>query len=102
MAAAVLSIGLRPCTGAVIVLVFAIAQGLPAAGILSSYAMGLGTAVTVSVLALAAVGAKGLAMRLSGPESRLAARVHTGIEALGALLVFALGAILLAAALSTA
>lgn len=102
MAAAVLSIGLRPCTGAVIVLVFAIAQGLPAAGILSAYAMGLGTAVTVSVLALAAVGAKGLAIRLSGPESLLAARIHTGIEAVAALMVLLLGALLLGAALSAA
>lgn len=102
MAAAVLSIGLRPCTGAVIVLVFAIAQGLPAAGILSAYAMGLGTAVTVSALALAAVGAKGLAIRLSGAESALAGRVHAGIEATAALMVLLLGALLLGAALTTA
>ncbi|WP_453972359.1 nickel/cobalt transporter [Amorphus sp. MBR-141] len=102
MAAAVLSIGLRPCTGAVIVLVFALAQGLPMAGILSAYAMGLGTAVTVSVLALAAVGAKGLAVRLSGPDSRLAARVHAGIEAGAAVMVLVLGALLLGATLSMA
>jgi len=100
MAAAVFSIGLRPCSGAVIVLVFAMAQGLPAAGILSAYAMGLGTAITVSALALAAVGAKGLAVRLAGPDSRLAGRVHATIEGGGALLVLVLGAILLAAALS--
>lgn len=102
MAAAVLSIGLRPCTGAVIVLVFALAQELPMAGILSAYAMGLGTAVTVSALALAAVGAKGLAIRLSGPESRLATRVHAGIEAVAALMVLLLGALLLGATLSMA
>ncbi|WP_453961531.1 nickel/cobalt transporter [Amorphus suaedae] len=102
MVAAVLSIGLRPCTGAVIVLVFALAQELPMAGIVSAYAMGLGTAVTVSVLALAAVGAKGLAIRLSGPDSRLAARVHAGIEGVAAVMVLALGALLLGATLSAA
>lgn len=101
IAAAVLSIGLRPCTGAVIVLVFALAQGLPAAGVVSAYVMGLGTAVTVSTLALLAVGAKGLAVRLSGSGSALAGRVHAGFEAAGALLVFVLGLLLLGASIAS-
>ncbi|MEW5424641.1 nickel/cobalt transporter [Amorphus sp. 3PC139-8] len=101
IAAAILSIGLRPCTGAVIVLVFALAQGLPAAGIVSAYVMGIGTAVTVSTLALLAVGAKGLAVRLSGTGSALAERVHAGFEAAGAMLVFALGLLLLGASLAS-
>lgn len=102
MAAAVISVGLRPCTGAVIVLVFALAQDLPLAGIISAYAMGLGTAVTVSALALAAVGAKGLALRMSGADSAFAARLHVGLEAAGALAVFLIGLTLLTATLATA
>ncbi len=58
--------------------------------------------VGVSALAWAAVGAKGLAIRLSGPESRLAARVHAGIEAGAAVMVLVLGGLLLGASLSMA
>ncbi len=44
---AVVAVGLRPCSGAIIVLVFALAQGLFWAGIASTFVMGLGTAITV-------------------------------------------------------
>ena len=44
---AILAVGLRPCSGAILVLVFALAQGLFWAGIAATFAMGLGTAITV-------------------------------------------------------
>lgn len=56
----VLAVGLRPCSGALVVLVFALSQGLLAAGIASVLLMGLGTAITVAALATLAVTAKGL------------------------------------------
>ena len=40
---AILAVGLRPCSGALIVLVFSLSQGFFAAGIASALAMGLGT-----------------------------------------------------------
>ncbi|WP_417678614.1 DUF1007 family protein [Roseibium sp.] len=98
-ASIVLAVGLRPCTGALIVLVFALSQGLIAAGIASTLVMALGTGITVSVLAGLAVGAKGIAVRLSGDGSRLAHVVHRSIEIGGALLVFFLGVTLLIATL---
>ena len=60
------AVGIRPCTGAILVLVFAIGQGLLWAGVLSTFAMALGTAITVSVLAASAVGFRELAARLAG------------------------------------
>ena len=60
------AVGVRPCTGAILVLVFAIGQGLLWAGVLSTFAMALGTAITVSVLAASAVGFRELAARLAG------------------------------------
>jgi ABC-type nickel/cobalt efflux system permease component RcnA len=60
------AVGVRPCTGAILVLVFAIGQGLLWAGVLSTFAMALGTAITVSVLAASAVGIRELAARLAG------------------------------------
>ena len=95
---AVLAVGLRPCSGALIVLTFALLNGLYLGGILSVFAMSIGTAITVSVLACLAVGAKDVAIRYSGSGS--AVRVTNGIEIFGALCVFVIGALLLTAALS--
>lgn len=95
---AVLAVGLRPCSGALIVLTFAFLNGLYAAGIASVFAMAAGTGITVAALASLAVGAKSLALRLSGAD-RASERVHRIIEITGAGLVFLLGATLLAASL---
>ena len=65
-AAAVLSVGIRPCSGALVVLVFALAQGIFWAGVASTFLMALGTAITVAALAALAVGAKDIARRLHG------------------------------------
>jgi nickel/cobalt exporter len=95
--AVVLAVGLRPCSGALIVLVFALSQGLLPAGIAAVFLMGLGTAITVAVLASLAVGAKGLAGRLAGVDSPLAATVLWWLELVAAIAVFAFGVILLLA-----
>jgi nickel/cobalt exporter len=62
---AVIAVGLRPCSGAIIVLVFALAQGLFWVGVASTFAMGLGTAITVAAIATLAVGARGFAGRIA-------------------------------------
>jgi len=62
---AVIAVGLRPCSGAIIVLVFALAQGLYWIGIASTFVMGLGTAITVGTIATMAVGARGFAGRIA-------------------------------------
>ena len=92
----ILAVGLRPCTGALVVLVFAISQGLALAGVAATFAMALGTGLTVSVLATLAVGAKGVALKLTGAGS--AVLVHRIVEGAGALLVVVLGATLFLAA----
>jgi nickel/cobalt exporter len=61
---AIVAVGTRPCSGAIIVLVFALAQGLFWAGIISTFVMGFGTAITVATIATLAVGAKALAKRV--------------------------------------
>ncbi|MGL4489487.1 MAG: nickel/cobalt transporter [Rhizobiaceae bacterium] len=95
---AVLAVGLRPCTGALIVLTFALLNGLYVGGILSVLAMALGTAITVSALATLAVSAKNLALKYSSATS--SDRLLRGIEIGGAALVFAMGLSLLGASLS--
>jgi ABC-type nickel/cobalt efflux system permease component RcnA len=97
--AVVLAVGLRPCSGALIVLVFALSQDLLPAGIAAVFLMGLGTFITVAILASLAVGAKGLAGRLAGVDTPLAASVLWWLELLAAIGVFAFGVILLLASI---
>jgi nickel/cobalt exporter len=88
------AVGIRPCTGAILVLVFAIGQGLWWAGVFSTLAMALGTAITVSALATMAVGSRELAKRLagSGGSSKWVDRVQVAAGVGGASLVLVLGA----------
>jgi len=95
---AIIAVGLRPCSGALIVLSFALLNGLYLGGVLSVFAMSIGTAITVSVLATLAVTAKDLAVRYASSGSS-AMRISNGIEISGALLVLVLGTVLLAASL---
>ena len=98
--AAIVSVGLRPCSGALIVLVFALSQGIFWAGIASTFIMAIGTAITVASLAGIAVGAKWLARRLvRGNESPLAGRVMLCLELAAALVITASGAVLFIGAL---
>ena len=94
------SVGIRPCTGAILILIFALSQGMLWAGVLGTFAMALGTAITVSILAAMAVGSRNWAERASGPGSVWAGRVQTGAGILGAALVFGLGTAFFVASLS--
>ena len=87
--------GLRPCSGAILVLVFALAQGLFWAGVVSTFLMGLGTAITVAVIATIAVGAKSLAKRFAGSGPGYGMLALRGIEVGAAFLVLAFGVLLL-------
>ena len=95
---AILAVGLRPCSGALIVLTFALLNGLYVGGVLSVLAMALGTAITVSTLATIAVTAKNTALRLS--KATTADRIGRMIEIGGAAMVLILGLMLLGASLS--
>jgi ABC-type nickel/cobalt efflux system permease component RcnA len=93
---AVMAVGLRPCSGAILVLVFALAQGLFWAGVAATFAMGIGTAITVAVIAILAVSAKGVARRLSGARPGAGILTMRGIEfgAAALVLLFGLGLLL--------
>lgn len=93
--AAVVAVGLRPCSGAIIVLVFALAQGLFWIGVASTFAMGLGTAITVAGIATLAVGARGLAGRLAKAKPGAGMLLLRGLETGAAVVIVAFGALLL-------
>ncbi len=95
MAGVVLAAGLRPCAGALVILVFAASQGLLWAGIAATFAMALGTALTTGALASLAVFFKFAALRLAGGSSLRGARLVAGLELLAAAFVAVLGVTLL-------
>jgi ABC-type nickel/cobalt efflux system permease component RcnA len=90
---AIFAVGMRPCSGAILVLVFSLAQGLFWAGIAATFVMGLGTAITVATIAVVAVSAKGLARRISAASEGSGTLIMRGIEfgAAGLVLLFGLG-----------
>jgi nickel/cobalt transporter (NicO) family protein len=98
---AIIAVGLRPCSGAILVLVFALAQGLFWAGVASTFVMGLGTAITVAAIATLAVGAKAAAKRFAAERAGYGSLVLRGLETGAALMVMLLGLLLLAGYLAS-
>jgi nickel/cobalt exporter len=92
---AIVAVGLRPCSGAILVLVFALAQGLFWAGVVATFVMGLGTAITVAAIATIAVGAKAWARRFADTQSGYGMLAMRGIEVGAAVVIIAFGALLL-------
>jgi ABC-type nickel/cobalt efflux system permease component RcnA len=95
MAGVAIAAGIRPCAGALIVLVFALSQGLFAAGIAATFAMALGTALTTGAIAALAVFFKAMALRFAGGRGASGAIAIAVLELLAAAFVLVLGASLL-------
>jgi len=93
---AIVAVGLRPCSGAIIVLVFALAQGLFWAGVAATFVMGLGTAITVAAIATIAVGFRSAAKHMASTRSGYGMLAMRGIEVGAAVVVLAFGTLLLA------
>jgi nickel/cobalt exporter len=93
---AIVAVGLRPCSGAIIVLVFALAQGLFWAGVAATFVMGLGTAITVAFIATLAVGFRSAAKQIAVSRSGYGMLALRGVEVGAAVVVLAFGSLLLA------
>jgi nickel/cobalt exporter len=92
---AIVAVGLRPCSGAILVLVFALAQGLFWAGVAATFVMGIGTAITVAAIASIAVGARAWAQHLADARSGYGMLAMRGVEVGAAVVIIAFGALLL-------
>jgi nickel/cobalt exporter len=93
---AIFAVGLRPCSGAILVLVFALAQGIFWAGIAATFVMGIGTAITVAAIATLTVSATGLAARIAATRTGYGSVALRGIEVAAAAVVLLFGIALLA------
>jgi len=77
------------CSGAILVLVFALAQGLMWAGIAAVFVMGLGTAIAVATIATLVVSARSVAEKVASARSRGGTLWLSALEvAAGALVLF--------------
>ncbi|WP_374545084.1 nickel/cobalt transporter [Rhodoblastus sp.] len=94
--ATVVVAGSRPCSGALLVLVFAAAQRVFLIGVYAVFAMAAGTALTTAALAASAVLAKGAAAKMLGAGQRRAEIFGRVLEVAAACVVLGLGASLLA------
>jgi nickel/cobalt exporter len=92
---AIVAVGLRPCSGAILVLVFTLAQGLFWAGVGATFVMGLGTAIMVAAIAVVSVLATKWADRLASTRGAYGILFMRGIEVAAALFITAFGVLLL-------
>jgi len=87
--------GFIPCSGAILILVFALTNGIVWSGIAMTLAIAVGMAITLSVMGVASILVRRqIVLRM--PESAVASRAFTLI---GPILVTAIGAVLLCGAL---
>lgn len=93
---AIVAVGLRPCSGAIIVLVFALAQGIFWIGVASTFAMGVGTALTVTAIATLAVAARRFAGRLATAKPGIGMILLRALETAAAGVIILFGVALLA------
>jgi nickel/cobalt transporter (NicO) family protein len=89
-----LAVGIRPCTGAILALLFANAVGVYWAGIAATFIMSIGTALTVSAIAIIAVFSKAKAMSMLGGRQNWLNWAAFGLRLGGGLLIAFLGATL--------
>ncbi len=99
--AIILAVGIRPCTGALLVLILAFVLGHWAGGLAAVLAMSFGTGITVSLLA---IGARGIRFPLMKIMDEMG--VHVGyfgryVSLLGGIVIAVIGLLLLVDTLMT-
>lgn len=93
--------GIRPCSGAIILLVFALSKGLYLAGAASVAVMALGTAIGTSAFALLALKAKALSLHLIAGRGEIVTKLVLAAELLAGMALVALGLLLFTGAMAT-
>ncbi len=102
MIAIIASIGIRPCTGAVLLLFLACMMGVVWPGIFAIFTMALGTALTTSIIAVITVKSKNVALgfiKSSEPKLQLA---HGLLSITGGLIVIVMCASFMMGAVNNA
>jgi nickel/cobalt transporter (NicO) family protein len=88
------AVGIRPCTGSILVLILANALGIYWAGVASTLVMAIGTFLTVSSIAAIAVFSKKLATRLAARDDKWLGWLAFTLRLGGGLAIACLGGLL--------
>ena len=91
--------GVRPCTGSILVLLFAVANGVFLLGIIASFMMAAGVAITISVLGIGAIVLRKSVAGDGAETSPTRAWLGKSLSLAGSLAVFMLGGLLFGGAL---
>ncbi len=100
MASAAVSAGIRPCTGAILVLLFTLSHGIFEVGVLSAFVMALGVFLVLAALGAGVIYARRTVGRAGGGRPRLANFAHRAAGIAGGSIIVAFGALLFFESLS--
>jgi len=95
------AVGLRPCSGALLVLIAAWGMGLYWAGVVSTLAMGLGVFITISVIAALTIYGRSLALRYASLNGRSLSLTVKGLRIACGLGIALLGGLMFWASLGS-
>jgi ABC-type nickel/cobalt efflux system permease component RcnA len=90
-----LAIGIVPCPGAALVLLFSLTMGIVATGLAAMVSIAAGMAITTSLFALLTIGLQNRLLRPAAGHHRLFKSVFMVVSLGGATCIAALGAVLL-------
>ncbi|HEY1721411.1 MAG TPA: hypothetical protein VGG27_09230 [Magnetospirillaceae bacterium] len=85
------AVGLRPCSGAILVLLFSLANDILLIGVIATFAMAVGVAVTVTAVSLISLGMRHAAAKAGGRTEKLAERSYSAVALAGAVLITLFG-----------
>ncbi|HEX7928648.1 MAG TPA: hypothetical protein VF678_13725 [bacterium] len=95
LVATAVAVGIRPCSGAILVLLFTLANGVFWIGVIATLLIGVGVAATLSVMGAVTVGARMAAASFVSEESRLAKVGARAMHVVAGALLVLMGAVLL-------
>jgi ABC-type nickel/cobalt efflux system permease component RcnA len=94
----VVATGLMPCASAIILLLFALANGLFAIGVVAALVMALGMDITMAAVGVATIVARRTLIGAAGFNSGLARWIRSALTVVGPLLITAVGSLFFLAA----
>ena len=93
------AVGLIPCSGAVLILVYCLANGLLLSGVLMAGAIAVGMAITLSVIGIAAIFGRQRALATAERRGRSGGRPRAALGLIGPALITLFGAAMLVGSL---
>ena len=94
--AVALAVGMIPCPGVVLVMLFCLSMNVMGLGLLLAFSVILGMGVTISAVGVVAIGGKNLALGVMEGRHKMAEKIERGIETAASLMLMIIGLFFLA------